>query len=362
MQQGGIMSIVFSRLAVPAAAVAFVFASGPASAQECSPENWQACGDKPWVTGDMETPIGARWWPSELWGEGDEAGSTNWYTKPEVVLRALETVSEGKVYKLAHEYNAAMPLFGARQFVLRIPATPTGGPFGGNQIVWHDDFLATEVGQVGTQFDGLGHIGVASDPQDKSQMHFYNGFTVADIGDAYGLKHLGVEKLHPIVARGILIDFAGARGVESMVAGECASMEDVEAALERQGMADFEFQGGDGIFFRYGWESHWEDPATFVDGQPGICMDVARWISDEVQAGLTGGDNWAATDPVPYPDEPACAFCVHQHLQTRHGIVNHENLRLKQLADDEAWVFTYVFAPTPITGATGSMGSPIAIR
>ena len=113
-------------------------------------------------------------------------------------------------------------------------------------------------------------------------MHFYNGFTVADIGDAYGLKHLGTEKLHPIVARGILIDLAGARGVESMNSGECASMDDVRAALERQGMADFEFMGGDAILFRYGWERHWGDPATYNDGEPGICMDVARWISDEV--------------------------------------------------------------------------------
>ena len=77
-----------------------------------------------------------------------------------------------------------MPLFGARKFVLRIPATPTGGPFGANKIVWHDEFLATEIGQVGTQFDGLGHIGVADRPDgDASEMRFYNGFTVAEIGD-----------------------------------------------------------------------------------------------------------------------------------------------------------------------------------
>ena len=77
---------------------------------------------------------------------------------------------------------------------------------------------------------------------------------------------------------------------------------------------------------------------------------------------MTGGDTWAATDPVPYPDEPGCVFCVHQHLQTRHGIVNQGNLRLTQLAEDEAWVFTYIFTPVPIAGATGSTGSPIAIR
>jgi kynurenine formamidase len=255
-----------------------------------------------------------------------------------------------------------MPLFGSRQFVLRIPATPTGGPFGSNKIVWHDEFLATEVGQVGTQFDGLGHIGVQIGADgERDKMRFYNGFIEGEFATAYGLEKLGTEKLHPIVARGVLLDFAAARGVDVMNKGECATMDDVQAALDKQGMSDFQFMEGDAILFRYGWESHWDDPPTFNDGSPGICMDVARWLAEEVQAGVTGGDTWNTTDPVPYPDEPTCVFCIHQYLQTRHGIVNQENLRLKQLADDEVYVFAYIYTPTPIAGATGSMGSPVAI-
>jgi kynurenine formamidase len=345
-----------------ATASALVLSTGVAWA-ECSPENWQDCAGKPWVDGDkMETPLGSQWWPNALWGEGDEAGSTNWYTKPEVVLRALAEADQGKTYKLGHPYTADMPLFGSRQFVLRIPATPTGGPFGSNKIVWHDEFLATEVGQVGTQFDGLGHIGVQIGADgERDKMRFYNGFIEGEFATAYGLEKLGTEKLHPIVARGVLLDFAAARGVDVMNKGECATMDDVQAALDKQGMSDFQFMEGDAILFRYGWESHWDDPPTFNDGSPGICMDVARWLAEEVQAGVTGGDTWNTTDPVPYPDEPTCVFCIHQYLQTRHGIVNQENLRLKQLADDEVYVFAYIYTPTPIAGATGSMGSPVAI-
>jgi hypothetical protein len=253
-----------------ATASALVLSTGVAWA-ECSEDNWQDCAGKPWVEGDkMETPIGTQWWPHELWGEGDEAGSTNWYTKPEVVLRAVAEADKGKVYKLGHEYNSKMPLFGTRQFVMRIPGTPTGGPFGGNKIVWHDEFVSTEIGQVGTQFDGLGHIGVQIGPDgEKDQMRFYNGNVASDFSTATGLTKLGIEKLHPIVARGILLDFAGSRGVESMNKGECASMEDVEAALEKQGMADFQFMEGDAILFRTGWESHWDDPATLMTASPG---------------------------------------------------------------------------------------------
>ena len=91
-------------------------------------------------------------------------------------------------------------------------------------------------------------------------------------------------------------------------------------------------------------------------------MDVARWVAEEVKAGLTGGDTWPGTDPVPYPNEPACNFCIHNYLQTRHGIVNQGNLALKQLADDDVYIFAYIYSPVPITGATGSIGSPLAIR
>ena len=274
-----------------ATAGAFVVSTSVAWA-ECSPESWHDCAGKPWVDGDkMETPLGSQWWPNQLWGEGDEAGSTNWYTKPEVVLSAIAQIKEGKTYKLGHEYHADMPFFGPRKFLLRIPATPTGGPFGAAKVIYHDEFLATEIGQVGTQFDGLGHIGIQiGEDGDRSKMRFYNGFIESEFATGYGLTKLGTEKLHPIVARGILLDIAGARGVEVLEKGDCASMDDVRAALEKQGMAGFEFEEGDAILFRYGWEKYWEDPAAFNDGSPGICMETARWIAENVKAGVTGGD------------------------------------------------------------------------
>ena len=326
-------------------------------------DNWKDCAGKSWVDGDkMETPMGSKWWPNPLWGEGDEAGSTNWYTKPEVIMRAMAQTKQGKALKLGHEYHGNMPMFGDRKFVLRVPGAPTGGPFGQNKLVYNDEFLATEIGQAGTQFDGLGHIGtqIGADG-DLNNMRFYNGFSVAQMNGPYGLRKLGTEKLNPIIARGIVIDLAAARGVEAMKAGECASMDDVKKALKMQGMENFKFENGDAILFRTGWEKYWEDPAAYNAGEPGICMDVARWVAEDVKAGVTGGDSWAATDPVPYPGEEACVFCVHGFLQTRHGIVNQENLRLKQLVDMKLYVFTYMYSPVPIRGATGSIGSPVAM-
>jgi kynurenine formamidase len=190
-------------------------------------------------------------------------------------------------------------------------------------------------------------------------MRWYNGFTAADMGSPYGLQKLGTEKLHPIIARGVLLDIAAIWGSD-MKAGDVVAMEHINKALEAQGMAGFEFAPGDAIVIRTGWEQHWGDPATYNAGAPGIGMEVARWIAEDVQAGVTVFDTWPG-DAVPNPDE-ACVFCVHTYLQTRHGIVNQENAKLSELAADGAYVFTYMYSPAPIAGATGSMGAPVALR
>jgi kynurenine formamidase len=348
---------------IAAIVAGIITCAGAARAQECSPENWKLCKGKPWVIGTtMETPVGDKWWPNKLWGAGDEAGATNWYTKPEIIQRALAEAKNGKVYTLGHPYTANQPIFGNRQFVMRIVGTPTGGPFGANMAVYHDEFLATEIGQIGTQFDGLGHLGVAiNGTGDHNEMRFYNGFSETEIGDTYGLKKLGVEKLHPIVARGILLDIAGLKGVEAMEAGQEITMADVRAALKRQGMEGFKFMPGDVVLFRTGWSKYWiKDNAKYNSGAPGIGMEVARWLSDEVQVGVAGSDAWPV-EAVPNP-EKGCVFCVHSHLIMRHGILLQENMDLDAPARDKVYRFLYMFSPLPIAGATGSPGAPIAIK
>lgn len=329
---------------------------------DCTPESWQDCKGKPWVTGQqMDTPLGEKWWPNKKWGAGDEAGSTNYFTRPDIVLRALSEAKQGKVYSLGHSYEADMPTFGPRKWVLRIPGSPTGGPFGANRMVYHDEYLATEIGQIGTQFDGLGHIGVVTgEVGDKSKIYYYNGVSELEMFDETGLKKNGVEKLHPIITRGVLIDVAGAKGVEMLDKGYEISMADVRDALKKEGMDGFQLMEGDGVFFNTGWGRLWKkDNAKFNSGEPGIGMEVARWLSDEVKAGVYGSDVWAG-EAVPHPD-PGCVFCVHQHMLTRNGIVHQENANFDGLIADKVWHFLYIFTPVPITGATGSAGSPIAI-
>jgi kynurenine formamidase len=299
----------------------------------------------------------ARWWPSK-WGVGDEAGSTNHMT-PAKTLDAARWIRDGKVYKIGRVYEAGMPMFGARGFSLRIPGAPTGGPFGANQLIYNDEFLATEIGQVGTQFDGLGHIGIqVGKDGDKTEMRFYNGFTAQEVNDAYGLKKLGTEKLKPIFTRGHLIDMVGLKGA-MMDAGQEISVADIRAALARQNMREDDIKPGDGIFFNTGWGSLWmKNNDRYNGGEPGIGVEVAHWVIQKDLA-VTGADTWAV-EVVPNPDK-TLAFPVHGMLICQHGIVNHENMVFDELIADRKFQFVYVFTPSPIKGATGSNGCPIAM-
>ena len=298
-----------------------------------------------------------QWWPSR-WGQGDQAGASNWIT-PEKVLDAAKSIRDGKIYRLGRVYEAGMPLFGTRAFSLTIPGGPTGGPFGTNKLVYHDEFVAGQIGQVGTQFDGLGHIGVQRGRDgDRSEMRYYNGFSEQEIASSDGLLKLGIEQLKPLVTRGHLVDVAGLKG-RMLNEGEEISVADIRAALSRQKINETDVKSGDAILFHTGWGRLWmKDNAKYNAGEPGIGLEVARWVADRGLC-LTGADSWSV-EVVPNPDK-SLAFPVHAELLTKNGIFNHENLVFDDLLADRKYQFMYVFVPVPIKGATGSPGCPIAI-
>jgi kynurenine formamidase len=299
----------------------------------------------------------APWWPSR-WGADDQAGASNWIT-PEKVLDAVKWIRDGKMYRLGRAYQAGMPQFGTRSFTMHIPGGPTGGPFGSNRLVYHDEFVTGQIGQVGTQFDGLGHVGIQRGADsDKSEIRFYNGFSEQEIGSADGLLKLGIEQIKPIVTRGHLVDVAALKG-RMLDGGEEISLADVRAALARQATREDDIRQGDAILFHTGWGRLWmKDNAKFGASNPGIGLEVARWVAERGLC-LTGADT-SSVEVVPNPDQ-SLAYPVHGELITKQGILNHENLALDELAAERKYQFVYVFVPVPIKGATGSPGCPIAI-
>jgi len=166
-------------------------------------------------------PMGKDWWPSP-WGPNDERGANNRMT-PAKALEAARLIKTGKTYQLGMTLEAGIPLFGARHVSITIPGGPTGGPFGEHKLMYNDEMFSGEIGQVGSQFDGLGHIaGTVGDT-----IRYYNGLTQAQVGGAYGLQKLGIHNLKPFFTRGILVDVLAHKGGDRLPINYIITLDDV---------------------------------------------------------------------------------------------------------------------------------------
>ncbi len=286
-----------------------------------------------------------QWYPSR-WGADDQRGAANRVT-PAKVLEAKALITKGAIYQLGRVYQAGMPLPATRHFSLHIPQAYV--ITSKNQAVYHDEVVSGELGQIGTQFDGLGHLGIGD--------FFYNGNRRSDFARPSGLTRLGIENVGAIVTRGVLIDVARVRGVPVLQAGYEITARDVTDALQRQRV---EIRAGDVVLIHTGWGSLWmKDNAKYLASAPGLGVAAAQLLADE-EVAVVGADT-SGVEVSPNPDR-SLAVPVHQLLIARNGIYLHENLATEDLARDGVYEFAYMFAPLRLKGATGSPGNPIAIR
>jgi kynurenine formamidase len=323
------------------------------------------------AAGVNDDPLKEKWAPGP-WGPDDKAGSVN-RTTPAMVLKAVGLVKQGKTATLGKVYAGDAPAFGSRGWRMTIPGLPTGGPFGEHQLVYNDEYLATEIGQIGTQFDGPGHIGTIT----SEGMFFYNGRILDQSAGAYGMGPLGVEHVAEkgFVCRGVLLDAVALRGGQLPIpAGKgdpgIITDADVAAMVKNQGIAPI--REGDCVFLHTGHGNIWHPKdwdkfdaaekskrvANFNAGEPGFGISACEYLAER-KIILTGADTWAVEAvPGENADKP---FECHLQMQTRRGIWNLENLDLSQLVADKAYEFLFVWSPLKMKGATGSPGNPVAL-
>jgi kynurenine formamidase len=326
-----------------------------------------------------DKPFTENWWPSEF-GPDDKAGAINRIT-PEYVMKSMRLVRQGKTATLGKYYDKDIPAFGERVWNMVIPGTPSGGPFGSNGMVFHDEHVTTEIGQIGTQFDGPGHIGVRTSKGD----YFYNGrernatYQRGAGNRPIGMGDLGVENVaeKAFVCRAILLDATKLRGVNPLPIPTATDSPgivtgaDVQAMLKAQNVAEPE--AGDCVFLYTGHGDLWknstwkaktaeqkaEASAKFTAGEPGFGRSACEYMASR-KISLMGGDT-SANDAQPVGEIEGEAVPCHTHMQTRHGIWNIENLDFEPLLKEGVSEFLYVWSPLKIVGGTGSPGNPVAI-
>ena len=302
----------------------------------------------------VSTLAGAQTWkpPAEhercpsKWGASDERGSAN-HMKPATVLTAAQLIRTGEMIELGQVLRAGMPIQATRRFDLHTKRTfmnPQGNQRGSNEEV-----VTTELGQVGTQFDGFAH-----------QSHgdsLYNCFKISDTATRTGFTKLGIDKVGTLMTRGVLIDVASLKGVETLPDTYEITVQDVQQALHKHTLT---LRPGDAVLIHTGWGRLWEkDNARYMKTAPGLGVAAAQWLVQQDPL-LVGADN-GPVEVSPNPDTQI-SLPVHQIMLVVHGIHLLENLKLDELAAKGVYEFAFVMQPLKIQGGTGSTVAPVAIR
>ena len=289
------------------------------------------------------------WYPGK-WGANDEIGAANYMT-PALALAAARLVKTGKVYSLGITVNTTTPAFPPRTcsiYIVQPGQVGAATGLGPTNTTYNDDILNCWTG-IGTQLDGLGHIGVGD--------RYYNGNKWAEFADMTGLKKLGVDKLPPMVARGVLLDMAGYLGVDVVKEGTPFNRAEIDGAAKKQGI---EIRQGDVVIFHTGWLSLIEkDPKRFGSAEPGLGREGARYLVSKGVVAV-GADTWGV-EAIPF-EQGAGVFEVHQILLPMSGTFILENINTAELAKDKAWEFMFVLGQNKYQGAVQSMINPVAIR
>lgn len=292
-----------------------------------------------------------QWYPSE-WGPDDEIGAANRITS-ESVLEAAKLIKTGKTYRLGIIVDSKTPAFAPRSLSLTVlqPNQISTQGLGDTDTTYNDDIFMGWLG-IGPQIDGLGHIGV--------DHVYYNGLKDSDFAKADGLKKLGIEKVPPIVARGVLLDMAAYYDVDMVEEGTPYTKEDIIGAAKRQGV---ELRKGDVVLFHSGWldllDGENPDPDRYVSTEPGLGKTGAHYLA-EIGVVAVGADTWGV-EALPFPKGTG-VFEVHQILIPKNGIYILENMETRELVKDEAWEFMFVLGPARVRGAVQMIINPIAIR
>ena len=280
------------------------------------------------------------------WGAADERGSAN-HMKPESVLKAVRLIRTGEVVELGHVLNQSMPMSATRQFNVHTKRTFMNKP--SNRRGSNEELLTSEIGQVGTQFDGFAHQTI----EDK----VYNCFKVDDIATRTGFTKVGIEKVGSLITRGVLIDVAALKGVDMLPDTHEITVADLEAALQRQNV---KLQPGDAVIINTGWGKLWgKDNARYMKSSPGIGVKAAEWLAKQDPM-LVGGDT-VPVEILPNPD-PEISLPVHQIMLVVNGIHLLENMKLDELSSKRVYEFAFVMQPLRLQGFTGSTVAPIAVR
>ena len=294
---------------------------------------------------------GEDWYPSQH-GEGDTLGAIN-HLSPDKVVEAAGLVKTGKTYALGVVTGWESPAYPPRHYAITViqPGQDLGPTMGANRATGNDDLLYTWMG-IGSQIDGLGHMGI--------DHVYYNGLNAKDFVTTKGLTALSIEKLPPMVGRGVLLDMTSHYGESPLPAGTAFNEAEIKAQAAAQ---DVQIRKGDIVLFHTGWLNlAGVDNERFMGWRAGP-RHGRRQVPSESRRrgrrrGYLGTGSRAPREPrVDVPGPPRVAG-KKRHLHPRE----HGRARIGGRTPDEGWEFLFVLGQPRFEGAVQAVINPVAIR
>lgn len=291
-------------------------------------------------------------WMSELsnwgrWGDDDERGAYNLIT-PQKRLEAVKLVWEGISVSMARDVEKEKAADNPNPFQHSMNNVGLNNP---GQFV-SDTYAVSYHGYAHSHMDSLCHMAY----NGKS----YNGFPQADV-TADGAPKLAVSNYKEgIFTRGVLMDIARLKGVESLEPGTPIYPKDLDAWEKKAGV---KVKPGDVVLIRTG---RWalrdnQGPWAASEKSAGLHASCAKWLKDR-DAAILGSD--AASDVMPSGVE-GVRQPIHQLVLVAMGMPIFDNLDLeavgKQAARLKRWEFLVTAAPMAVGEGTGSPFNPIAM-
>ena len=278
-----------------------------------------------------------------------ERGALNYIT-PAVVSSASALVHDGDVVPMALPWNT---ISGPDNHKPALHYMTEMGDVDDEQPTCNKDFIGVDYhGKAVSHLDAMTHIAF------RDQL--FGGKKASDVVTSTGSGWATVDKLGPIVTRGVLLDAALFQEKKWIEPGTAIHKEDVLAMEEKFG---FTLSQGDCVLLRSGHFARraelgvW-DPSNF---SAGFHVDVMELFKErKVSVIGADGDSDVRPSPVDGVHSP-----IHVLALPALGIPLLDNLQLEALAaacaTKQRWTFNCVITPLNIPRGTGSPVNPIAI-
>lgn len=292
------------------------------------------------------------------WGEDDEIGRLNLMSAASQA-EVLSRVRGNKSYDLSVEYFIGMPSWqaaGDPHYRIWMTHSPRGTVIDdplhlGKEMNEHVSYTGAAISMythMGTHIDALNHFGLDG--------KIWNGFSADEHAGDRGWQVAGVEEFPPIIARGILVDVAQAKGMEMLPDGYRITEDDIQQTLKKQKV---NIQEGDVVLLRTGRMRDYENAQAYMRNPPGLGFAAAKFLVEKNGAMIVGADNLSLEA---FPSELESDYVpVHTYLLAEQGTPILELVYLEALSRDKVYEFAFIGASLKLRGADAAPIRPIAL-